>query len=232
MYWIIFIGIMLVSWIVQFRFKSKFKKYSEMPLSSGLSGAEIAQKMLNENGINDVQIISVEGQLTDHYNPSDKTVNLSPDVYYGRSASAAAVEAVAAAGGTLTVAPVLAPHGKTTMSPQLFGAQLANGTLASVGTGNAGQRLGVVDAQTIEDGLQRVAGLDALVVDEGQRGFYGCDAGCRCGQGLDHALEQDVGGDGVGCNGRGGHHAHQRQPGHASGDPGAGTGEEMGRQIG
>ena len=91
MYWIIFIGIMLVSWIVQFRFKSKFKKYSEMPLSSGLSGAEIAQKMLHDNGINDVEIISVEGQLTDHYNPANRTVNLSPEVYHGRSVAAAAV---------------------------------------------------------------------------------------------------------------------------------------------
>lgn len=91
MYWILFIGIMLVSWIVQFRFKKKFKKYSEMPLSSGLSGAEIAQKMLTENGINDVQVISVEGQLTDHYNPSNRTVNLSPDVYHGRSVAAASV---------------------------------------------------------------------------------------------------------------------------------------------
>ncbi len=93
MYWIIFIGIMLVSWIVQFRFKSKFKKYSEMPLSSGLSGAEIARKMLNENGISDVEIISVEGQLTDHYNPANRTVNLSPEVYHGRSVAAAAVAA-------------------------------------------------------------------------------------------------------------------------------------------
>lgn len=81
----------MVSWIVQFTFRNKFKKYSEMPLSSGLSGAEIAQKMLNENGINDVQVISVEGQLTDHYNPANKTVNLSPDVYHGRSVAAAAV---------------------------------------------------------------------------------------------------------------------------------------------
>jgi len=64
-----------------------------MPLSSGLSGAEIAQKMLNENGISDVQVISVEGQLTDHYNPAHRTVNLSPDVYHGRSVAAAAVAA-------------------------------------------------------------------------------------------------------------------------------------------
>lgn len=93
MYWIIFIGIMVVSWIVQFTFRNKFKKYSEMPLFSGLSGAEIAQKMLNENGISDVQVISVEGQLTDHYNPAHRTVNLSPDVYHGRSVAAAAVAA-------------------------------------------------------------------------------------------------------------------------------------------
>lgn len=93
MYWIIFIGIMLVSWIVQLRFKNKFKKYSEMPLSSGHSGAEIAQKMLSDSGINDVEIISVEGQLTDHYNPGNRTVNLSPEVYHGRSVAAAAVAA-------------------------------------------------------------------------------------------------------------------------------------------
>ena len=64
-----------------------------MPLSSGLSGAEIAQKMLSDSGINDVEIISVEGQLTDHYNPAHRTVNLSPDVYHGRSVAAAAVAA-------------------------------------------------------------------------------------------------------------------------------------------
>ncbi|WP_437920859.1 zinc metallopeptidase [Sphingobacterium sp. LRF_L2] len=94
MYWIIFIGIALVSWIVQTRFKNKFKKYSEYPLSSGLSGAEIAQKMLQENGIHDVQVlVANEGQLSDHYNPANKTVNLSQEVYYGRSVAAAAVAA-------------------------------------------------------------------------------------------------------------------------------------------
>src|SRR5690606_1971921 len=92
-YWIIFIGIMLVSMIVQWRFKGKFKKYSEMPLSSGLTGRDIAQQMLHDNGIYDVQIISVQGQLTDHYNPQDRTVNLSPEVYQGRSVAAAAVAA-------------------------------------------------------------------------------------------------------------------------------------------
>ncbi len=91
--WFLLIGIGIISMIVQTRFKNKFKKYSEMPLTSGLSGAEIAQKMLHDNGIYDVNIISVEGQLTDHYNPSNRTVNLSPEVYHGRSVAAAAVAA-------------------------------------------------------------------------------------------------------------------------------------------
>ena len=90
---ILFIGIAIISFIVQWRFKSKFKQFSEVPLSSGMSGAEIAQKMLNDHGIYDVEIISVEGQLTDHYNPQNRTVNLSPDVYHGRSIAAAAVAA-------------------------------------------------------------------------------------------------------------------------------------------
>lgn len=89
--WFLLIGIGIISMIVQSRFKNKFKKYSEMPLTSGLSGAEVAQKMLNDNNIYDVQIISVEGQLTDHYNPANRTVNLSPEVYHGRSVAAAAV---------------------------------------------------------------------------------------------------------------------------------------------
>lgn len=92
-YWIIFIGIMLVSMIVQWRFRGKFKKYSEMPLSSGMTGRDVAEKMLNDHGIYDVDIISVEGQLTDHYNPANRTVNLSPEVYHGRSIAAAAVAA-------------------------------------------------------------------------------------------------------------------------------------------
>ncbi|MBE8720151.1 zinc metallopeptidase [Sphingobacterium pedocola] len=91
--WILLIGIGIISMIVQSRFKNKFKKYSEMPLTSGMSGADIAKKMLNDNGIYDVNVISVEGQLTDHYNPSDRTVNLSPEVYHGRSVAAAAVSA-------------------------------------------------------------------------------------------------------------------------------------------
>lgn len=73
--------------------KSKFARYSQVALHNGLSGKEIAEKMLRENGINDVTVTSVEGHLTDHYNPANKTVNLSPEVYSGRSVAAAAVAA-------------------------------------------------------------------------------------------------------------------------------------------
>jgi uncharacterized protein len=82
-----------IGMFVQWRLKSKFQQYSEIGLRNGLSGKEVAEKMLRDNNIFDVRIMSVEGQLTDHYNPADKTVNLSPDVYQGRSVSAAAVAA-------------------------------------------------------------------------------------------------------------------------------------------
>lgn len=85
--------VMAVSWYVQWKLKSKFKEYSEVGLRIGLSGREIAEKMLRDNGIYDVRVQSVEGTLTDHYNPQDKTVNLSSDVFYGRSVAAAAVAA-------------------------------------------------------------------------------------------------------------------------------------------
>ena len=84
---------MLLGMAVQSRLKSKFSDYSKVPTSSGLSGQEVAQKMLRDNGIYDVQVTSVEGALTDHYNPLDKTVNLSADVYAGRSVAAAAIAA-------------------------------------------------------------------------------------------------------------------------------------------
>jgi uncharacterized protein len=92
---IILIGIvfMLIGMFVSSRLKSKFAEYSKYGLSNGMSGAEIAKKMLTDNGIHHVKITQVEGQLTDHYNPADKTVNLSADVYHGRSASSAAVAA-------------------------------------------------------------------------------------------------------------------------------------------
>lgn len=81
----------LISWLVSRQLKNKFATYSQVPLKSGLSGSEVATKMLHDAGIYDVKVISVEGQLTDHYNPANKTVNLSHDVYYGRHISAAAV---------------------------------------------------------------------------------------------------------------------------------------------
>ena len=90
---ILMIVVAVISFAVQWRFKSKFKQYSEMALGSGMSGKDIAQKMLNDNGISNVKVISVEGQLTDHYNPADRTVNLSPEVFSGRSVAAAAVAA-------------------------------------------------------------------------------------------------------------------------------------------
>jgi len=93
MIYVIIIVMMLASWLVSSRLKSKFKKYSEMPIASGMSGKEIAEKMLRDNDIRDVQVISVEGFLTDHYNPVNKTVNLSPEVFHGRSVAAAAVSA-------------------------------------------------------------------------------------------------------------------------------------------
>ncbi len=85
--------IFLVSMYVSNRLKSKFKKYSKIQLRNGMSGKEIAEKMLSDNGITDVQVVSVKGQLTDHYNPANKTVNLSEAVYSQRNAAAAAVAA-------------------------------------------------------------------------------------------------------------------------------------------
>lgn len=85
--------IMLASWLVGWQLKKKFEKYSKVQLSNGMSGAEIASKMLHDHGIYDVKVISTPGRLTDHYNPMDKTVNLSEAVYNQRNAAAAAVAA-------------------------------------------------------------------------------------------------------------------------------------------
>ncbi|WP_010255993.1 zinc metallopeptidase [Myroides injenensis] len=93
MIWIFMIAIMAASYYVQYKLKSKFEKYSEVHLQNGMSGAEIAQKMLFDHGIRDVRVISTPGRLTDHYNPEDKTVNLSEAVYNERNAAAAAVAA-------------------------------------------------------------------------------------------------------------------------------------------
>ena len=92
-YYIIFGAIALFSWFVSNTLKQKFKKYSKMQLRNGMSGAEIAEKMLTDHGIRDVKVISTPGMLTDHYNPTNKTVNLSAGVYNQRNAAAAAVAA-------------------------------------------------------------------------------------------------------------------------------------------
>lgn len=91
--WIIFIAIALASYLIQANLNNKFKKYSRMPLGNGMTGREVAEKMLHDNGIYDVRVISTPGQLTDHYNPTNKTVNLSEGVYLSDSVAAAAVAA-------------------------------------------------------------------------------------------------------------------------------------------
>jgi len=92
-YYILIGAIALVSWLVSNRLKQKFAHYSKVQLHNGMSGKEIAEKMLSDNGIYDVEVISVAGQMTDHYNPKNKTVNLSEPVYNQRNAAAAAVAA-------------------------------------------------------------------------------------------------------------------------------------------
>ena len=93
LYWIIFIGTAIASWLVQSSLQSKFKKYSQVPLPYGMTGADVARKMLRDNGITDVQVTHTPGHLTDHYNPQTKVVNLSESVYNSCSIAAAAVAA-------------------------------------------------------------------------------------------------------------------------------------------
>lgn len=93
MIYVIFGVFALISWIVQQSLQSKFKKYSQIPIPNGLTGKDVAERMLRENGIYDVKVISVEGELTDHYNPANKTVNLSEPVFMSNSVAAAAVAA-------------------------------------------------------------------------------------------------------------------------------------------
>ncbi len=90
---IIFIVFMLLSWIIGEQLKSRFRKYSKIPMGYGLTGKEVAEKMLHENGITNVKVVPVKGSLTDHYNPLTKTVGLSENVYYGNHVAAAAVAA-------------------------------------------------------------------------------------------------------------------------------------------
>lgn len=90
---IIFIVIAIASWLVQYNLQSKFKRYSQVPVPGGMTGSEVAQKMLRDNGITDVQVTATRGQLTDNYNPTNKTLNLSESVYAQSSVAAAAVAA-------------------------------------------------------------------------------------------------------------------------------------------
>ena len=92
-YWIIFIGFALLSCLVSSRLQNKFEKYSKIPMPNGMTGKDVAEKMLHDNGIYDVKVISTPGHLTDHYNPANQTVNLSESVYYSNSIAAAAVAA-------------------------------------------------------------------------------------------------------------------------------------------
>ena len=92
-YYVIFGVFMLLSWLISWQLKSRFKKYSLIPMKFGMTGKDVAEKMLKDKGIYDVQVVSVEGELSDHYNPASKTVNLSRDVFYGNSVAAAAVAA-------------------------------------------------------------------------------------------------------------------------------------------
>lgn len=91
--WVIFIGFTLLSWLISSQLKHRFEKYSKIPTANGMTGRDVVEKMLRDNGITGVKVGSVEGQLTDHYNPTNKTINLSHDVYYGNSIGAAAVAA-------------------------------------------------------------------------------------------------------------------------------------------
>ena len=93
MYWIIFIGFALLSWLVSSRLQGKFEKYSKIPMPNGLTGKDVAEKMLRDNGITDVRVVPTAGHLTDHYNPATHTVSLSESVYYSNSIAAAAVAA-------------------------------------------------------------------------------------------------------------------------------------------
>lgn len=91
LYWILFIGIAILSWIVSASLESKFNRYSELPIA--LTGRQVAEKMLRDHGLTDVKVTCISGRLTDHYNPADKTVNLSESVYNNASVAAAAVAA-------------------------------------------------------------------------------------------------------------------------------------------
>lgn len=91
--WMIFIGFTLISWLVSSQLKSRFKQYSKIPTANGMTGKDVVEKILRDNGITGVKVGTVEGMLTDHYNPANRTINLSREVYYGNTIAAAAVAA-------------------------------------------------------------------------------------------------------------------------------------------
>ena len=93
MIWIVMIAVMILSFVIQWMLKKRFREYGEVPITSGLTGAQVAQRMLLDNGIHDVSVVCVDGSLTDHYNPETRTVNLSEEVFHGRSVASAAVAA-------------------------------------------------------------------------------------------------------------------------------------------
>lgn len=93
MIWIIFIGFALLSWLVSHQLKKRFEEYSNIPMTNGMSGKDVVEKMLRDHMIHGVKVESIEGKLTDHYNPATRTINLSEDVYYGKHIAAAAVAA-------------------------------------------------------------------------------------------------------------------------------------------
>ena len=92
-YLMIFIVFLILTSLIGNQLKSRFRRYSKIPVNYGMTGKEVAEKMLHENGIHNVKVTSVKGQLTDHYNPAARTVNLSPDVYHGSSVASAAIAA-------------------------------------------------------------------------------------------------------------------------------------------
>lgn len=149
MYFIILGFFTLVGWLVSSRLKAKFKTYSNVPLSNGLSGAEIAREMLNHYGIRDVNITQGQGFLTDHYNPQSKTVTLSPAVYQGRNVAAAAVAAHecghavqhATAYSMLTMRSKLVPVVQISGRMQQF---LFMGMIAGIGIGGSGGLGGIL----------------------------------------------------------------------------------------
>ncbi len=93
MIWVVMIAVMILSFVIQWMLKKRFREYGEVLISSGLTGAQVAQRMLLDNGIRDVSVVCVDGSLTDHYNPETRTVNLSEEVFHGRSVASAAVAA-------------------------------------------------------------------------------------------------------------------------------------------